>query len=399
LVVTQVALSLVLLVGAGLFLRTLRNLKAMDMGFKRENVVQFDIDFVQRIDSKQRAALYPELLLRLEALPGVQTASLYGFGLLSGNGWSDRVLAEGYVPTPGEELTCQGMWVGPKFFETLGIKILLGRDFTQQDGAAGVTNVALPQVAVINEAMARRYFGDAMPLGRRFYFPGRVERKSQTGNAVPTFEIVGVVKDAKYSSLRRESPPTFYAPPAQDTDQEMTVVVKFRGDPRASATPVVFQRIVGEVFAGARVLDVRTLDEVVNASVHQERVVAQLGGFFSVFALALACLGLYGLLSFAVVQRTREIGVRVALGAQRREVLSLVVGKGLKLALIGSALGLAGALAATRLVSNLLYGVTPTDPTTFAGVALVLVAVAVLASWIPARRAARVDPMVALRYE
>jgi len=160
-----------------------------------------------------------------------------------------------------------------------------------------------------------------------------------------------VVKDAKYSSLRRESPPTFYAPLAQDTAQEMTVVVKFRGDSRASATPVVFQRIVGEVFAGARVLDVRTLDEVVNASVHQERVVAQLDGFFSVFALALACLGLYGLLSFAVVQRTREIGVRVALGAQRREVLSLVVGKGLKLALIGSALGLAGALAATGLTA------------------------------------------------
>jgi len=400
LVVTQVALSLVLLVGAGLFIRTLRNLQGSDMGFNRENVVQFDIDFVNRMDSKQRTALYQELLLRLEALPGVQAASLYGFGLLSGNGWSDRVLAEGYVATPDEDLTCQGMWVGPKFFETLGIKILSGRDFTQQDArSAGITNGVAPRVAVINEAMARRYFGDAIPLGRRFYFPDRPERKSQTWNAGVTFEIVGVAKDAKYHSLRRESPPTFYAPFSHDTAQGMTVVVKVRGGSRSSATAVVFQRIVGEVFARARDLNVKTMDDVVNASVHQERVIAQLGGFFSIFALALACLGLYGVLSFAVVQRTREIGVRVALGAPRRHVLLLVIRQGVKLALTGAAVGIAGAFAAARLLSSLLFGVTPTDPLTFLGVFLLLVLVAVLASWLPASRATKVDPMEALRYE
>ncbi|MBI3415459.1 MAG: ABC transporter permease [Verrucomicrobia bacterium] len=400
LVVTQVALSLALLAGAGLFVRTLRNLKGMDMGFNRKNVVQFDIDFVQRIDSKQRTALYQELLLRLEALPGVHAASLYGFGLLSGNGWSDRVLAEGYVATPGEDLSCQGMWVGPKFFETLGMKILSGRDFTQQDKrAADITNGAAPRVAVINEAMARRYFGDAMPLGRRFYFPDRAERKSQTWNAGVTFEIVGVVKDAKYHSLRQESPPTFYAPLSQDTAQGMTVAVRVKDHSRASAIVVVFQRIVGEVFAGARVLNVKTMDEVVDASVHQERVVAQLGGFLSIFALVLACLGLYGVLSFAVVQRTREIGVRVALGAQQRNILSLVVGQGVKLAFAGAAVGIAGALAATRLLSSLLFGVSPTDPLTFLGVSLLLLLVAILASWLPARRAAKVDPMEALRCE
>jgi predicted permease len=391
LVVTQVALSLVLLVGAGLFIRTLRNLKGVDMGFNRENVVQFDIDFVQRIEPKQRTALYKELLSRLEALPGVRAASLYGFGLLSGNGWSDRVLAEGYVATAGEDLTCQGMWVGPKFFETLGIKILSGRDFTQQDDrAAGVTNVTTPQVAVINEAMARRYFGDVIPLGKRFYFSHQPERK---------FEIVGVVKDAKYKSLRQESPPTLYLPFFQDAGQGMTVAVRSRGDLGAIGTMANIQNVVGEVFAAARVHSVKTMDDVVNASVHQERVVAQLGGFFSIFALVLACLGLYGVLSFAVVQRTRELGVRVALGAQKSNILSLVVGQGVKLALIGAAVGIAGAFAATRLLSNLLFGVTPTDPTTFAGVFLLLLLVAVLASWLPARRATKVDPMEALRHE
>jgi putative ABC transport system permease protein len=310
---------------------------------------------------------------------------------LSGNGWSDRVLTEGYVATPGEDLTCKGMWVGPRFFETFGIKMLSGRDLTlQDDRAAGVTNVTTPQVAVINEAMARRYFGDAIPLGRRFYFPGRPERK---------FEIVGLVKDAKYDSLRRESPPTFYVPFFQDSGQGMTVAVRGRGELRGTGTIAILQNVVSEVFAAARVRSVKMMDDVVNASVHQERVVAQLGGFFSVFALMLACLGLYGVLSFAVVQRTRELGVRVALGAQRREVFSLVIGKGLKLVLVGSVIGVVGALAVTRLVSNLLYGVTATDPVTFAAVSLLLVLVALIASWLPARRATKVDPMEALRYE
>jgi predicted permease len=392
LVVTQVALSLVLLLGAGLFIRTLRNLKGMDMGFNRRNVVQFDIDFVNRIDLKQRTAFYKELLSRLEALPGVQAASLYGFGLLSGNGWSDRVLAEGYAATPGEDLTCQGMWVGPKFFETLGIRILSGRDFTQQDDrAASVTNAAALQPAVINEAMARRYFGAEIPLGRRVYFANRPERK---------FEIIGVVKDAKYyDSLRRQSPPTLYLPFFEDSGQGLTVAVRGRDDLAGIGTVAVFQRVLDQVVVGARVLNLKTMDDVVNKSVHQERVIAQFGGFFSLTAMFLACLGLYGTLSFTVAQRTREIGVRVALGAERLDVLSLVVGKGLKLAVIGSAIGLVCALATTRLVSRLLYGVSPVDPVTFASMPLLLVVVAMLASWIPARRAAKVDPMEALRYE
>ena len=235
--------------------------------------------------------------------------------------------------------------------------------------------------------MARRYFGEANPLGRRVYFAGMPDKR---------FEVVGVVPDAKYRSLRAPAPPTIYLPFFRE-DPGATFALRISADPRATVASL--RSVVREVNRTVRVRDVRTMNDVVNDTTRQERLVAQLGGVFGVFALALACLGLYGVLSFAVVQRTREIGVRVALGAQRRDVLSLVVGQGLKLALIGSVAGLAGALAATRLVSNLLYGVTPTDAVTFTGVALLLVVVAVLASWVPARRAAKVDPMEALRCE
>jgi predicted permease len=388
LVVAQMGLSLMLLVGAGLFVQTLRKLKGMEMGFNRSNVVQFEIDFVQGVESNRRSVLYKEVLAELEGLPGVQTASLYGFGLLSGNGWSDRVVAEGHVATPGEELTCQGTLVGPRFLETLGMRMLSGRDFTAQDGlAAGLTNAPLP--AVINQTMARRYFGEADPVGRRFYFPEQPQRK---------FEIIGVVKDAKYGSLRQDSPPTFYAPSSLNPYQPMTIVVRTR-DARTHLTLPTAQQVVRRVFAAARVEGFKKLDDVVDAAVRQERVVAQLGSFFSLLSLGLACLGLYGVLSFAVVQRTREIGVRVALGAQQADVLSLIVGKGLKLAFLGATIGMAGAVALTRLISNLLYGVTPTDPTTLVSVVGLLVSVAFLACWMPARSAARVNPIEALRQE
>jgi predicted permease len=387
LVIAQVGLSVLLLVGAGLFVRTLRHLKGLDAGFNRENVVLFDINFTESFDAARLSAFQQALLARLEALPGVQTASLFNFGFLSGNFWTDRVLPEGYQAKDGEDLECSGTRVGPRFFETFGMSLLSGRDFGAPDmRPAGTTNAA-PKTAVINQAMVRRYFGDASPLGRRFYFTHQPEQK---------FEIIGIVPDAKYRSLRAQAPPMIYLPFFRE-DSGATFALRTSANPRA--TMATLSGIVREADRAARVRDVRTMNDVVNRTMHQERLIAQLGGFFSVFALGLACLGLYGVLSFAVVQRRREIGVRVALGAQRRDVLSLVVGKGLKLALIGSLVGLASALAATRLVSSLLYGVTPADPVTFAGVALLLVLVAMLASWLPARRAAQVDPMEALRHE
>ena len=389
LVVAQVGLSLVLLVGAGLFVRTLRHLKGLDAGFNRENVILFNIDFADRPEAARWTTFYRELLARLEALPGVRAASLFNFGFLSGNSWTDRVLAEGYQAEPGENLECAGALVGPRFFETFGMTFLSGREFGPQDQSPLASTNAAPRTAVVNQAMAYRYFGGANPLGKRFYFAHQPEKK---------FEIVGVVPDAKYRSLREVTPPTCYLPFFQE-DRDSWATFALRTSADARATMANLASAVGELDRTVRVRDVRTMNDVVNGALRQERVIAQLGGCFSLFALALACLGLYGVLSFAVVQRTREIGVRVALGAQRREVLALVIGKGLKLALVGSLIGLAGALAATRLLSSLLYGVTPTDPVTFAGVALLFIGVALVACYVPARRAIRVDPMVALRCE
>src|SRR5437879_11689357 len=282
------------------------------------------------------------------------------------------------------------MSVARRYFETMGTPLLNGRDFSPQDerlDASTATNA--PGVAIINESMARKYFGNASALGRRFSLFGSADRK---------FEIVGVVKDAKYSSLGEPAPPTFYLCGFGEVrDWDMIFAVRTTGKPVAVIDGL--RRGVRETDPTLQLRDMRTMEDVVDASLRRERIIANLGGFFSLTALALACLGLYGILSFTVTQRTREIGVRIALGAQRLDVFSLVVGKGLKLALIGSVIGLAGALAATRLVSSLLYGVKPSDPVTFVSVSLLLVVVAALASWLPAQKAAKVDPMEALRYE
>ncbi|HEV2666589.1 MAG TPA: ABC transporter permease, partial [Blastocatellia bacterium] len=390
LVVAQVALSLVLLVGAGLFARTLAKLKATDAGFNRENVVVFDLDFTQRLDTTRRATLYKELLTRLETQPDIRAASMSSFFLLGQCCSFQSVSAEGYAPSPGENLYCDEFRISPRFFETIGTPLLSGRDFGPQDERpSDSSNANASRTAVINQAMARRYFGDANPLGRRFYVTAHPEQK---------FEIVGVVKDIRYRSLRKPSQPAYYIPFFQNPgNMGMTFALRTTNDSEALAAPL--RQIVREVDPTVQTRDVRSLNDVVNTALRQERVLTQLCGFFSLFALSLACLGLYGVLSFSVVQRTREIGVRIALGAQRKDVLALVVRQGLKLAMLGLALGLSAALAVTRYVSSLLYGVTATDPVAFIGVAVLLAGVALISCYIPARRATKVDPIVALRTE
>jgi len=389
LVVAQVAVSLVLLVGAGLFMRTLQNLKGLDMGFSRENVVLFQTGFSQRVDKSRRVATYRELLRRLEETPGVLAASMSRVIPLTENTWGQQLEIEGYTPGPQEVVRCSGMSVARRYFETMGTPLLRGRDFGAQDERQNLSTVTnAPGVAIINESMARRYFGNGSALGRRFSF---------FGNAGRQFEIVGVVKDAKYRSLREPAPPTFYVYAFDEVrDWDMTFGVRCA---QPAAVIGGLRNAVRETDSTLQMRGIITMDDVVNRSLRRERIVASLGGFFSLTALVLACLGVYGTISFMVAQRTREIGLRVALGAQPRDLLSLFVGSGLRLAVIGSVIGLAGALVVARLVSRLLYGVSPIDPATFFGMTLLLIFVATLASWLPARRAARIDPMVALRYE
>jgi predicted permease len=391
LVVAQVALSVVLLVGAGLLVRTLVKLNSTDAGFDRENVVVFDLDFTHRVDEARRAALYQELSARLETLPGVSAASMSSTFPLSGNTERHMIRVEGYTDHIIEGPNCDEIMISPGFFETTGTPLLGGRGIGRQDAiTAGSSTAGAPLPAVINQVMARRFFGQAQPLGRRFYCKYEPKMK---------FEVVGVVKDVRYQELREPAFPAYYIPFFQDQKHNMEMTFALRTTVDAGALIPGLRRIAQSVDPMIQLRDVRSLNEMVNISLQQERALAQLSSFFSVFALALACLGLYGVLSISVVQRTREIGVRIALGAQRKDVLILVIGRGLKLVLIGLALGLVAAWAVTRYVASLLYGVTATDPGALIGVTFLVLVAGSLACWIPARRATKADPMLALRAE
>src|SRR5262245_12328151 len=331
LVVAQVAFSLVLLIGAGLFVRALQKLNATDMGFNRENVIVFNLeDFTQDL-RQRRLPLFKELAARLETLPGVRAAGVTSEFVLARNRPADRISVEGYEARPDEDLACYEFYISPRFFEAMGTPILSGRGFEPLDERVPQTPISgahlfadTPLPAVINQAMARRYFGDANPLGRRFYSVIEPQQK---------YEIVGVVKDVRLKSLREGAPPTYYLPYIFDPGHDATFALRTMSAPGAIAASL--RQVAQEVDPTIRPRDVRSLNDVVNTSLHQERVLAQLGGFLSVFALALACLGLYAVLSFSVAQRTREIGVRMALGAQRKALLILVVSQGMKLTSAG----------------------------------------------------------------
>jgi predicted permease len=396
LVVTQVAMSLTLLVGAGLFIRTLGKLRDVDLGFQREHVLVFSVD-PQLIGygREQIGGLYKQMLERIDAVPGVTSVSLSRQGLLSGSGTQGSIVVPGFTPPPQEnQLTRSGdradldvpflSQVGPNFFRTLGMTIVRGRDFTAYD------NETAPKVAVVNEAFARYYFGSADPIGRRF------DRGQENGGEV---EIAGVVKDAKADSIKEQTPRTYYVPFLQDASswRETTFQVRTANDPLAAVAAI--RRAVQSLEPNLPVFRVKTLEEQVDETLGQERLVATLASLFGVLALLLAGAGLYGVLSYSVSRRTRELGIRMALGAKRSDVLSLVLRQGMTVALTGIFVGLAAAFALTRFVSSLLFGVSTTDFMTFAGVASGLVVVGLFACYIPARRATKVDPVIALRAE
>jgi predicted permease len=386
LLAVQVAISLVLLVGAGLFLRTLTNLRHVDIGFNPQNLLLFRVNpQLNRYDEKRTLALYREMLDRLNAVPGVSAVALSAPALLSGsvNSTGIFVHGRGYAPDVRDrDNSINRLVVSPNFFDVMGIPILSGRGFGDRDSDTA------PKVVMINQAAAKKYFANENPVGQRF------------GSSLETagqLEVVGIVRDVKYDSVRDAAPPTMFVPYTQTRVGNAAFEVRTRSAPAAVTGAV--REAVRQIDQNLPVMDVSTQIEQVEMRFQQEKFFAQAYTLFGIVALLLASLGLFGLMSYNVARRTNEIGIRMALGAQRGDVLRLVMRESMLLVVVGVAAGLALALFAGRFVATLLYGVPPTDVLALALAILVMLVVSAVAGYIPARRASRVDPMVALHYE
>ena len=379
LVVAQVALSLIVLAGAGLVVRSLANLKAIDPGFDTQNVLQFGVNptLTGYYKSEQVEPLYRELQSRLSGLPGVISVSYSSDTLLDGGLWTEDVKIERRIDKSTVET--QMLAVGPEFFSTMRIPVMTGRTLTHEDSQSK------REIAVVNRAFVKKFLDNRAPLG--LHFGGEDPKSAQ-------YEIVGVVGDTKYAGLRDEIAPTAFIP-LKEGDAHFAL--KTAINPQTLLPGV--RKVVSDLDSNLPLFDVRTQTERIERLLFNERLLARLATLFGLLALVLACIGLYGLLSYEVARRTREIGIRAALGAQNRDVLRLVGRQGLVLVALGIAFGIVAAMGVTRSLGSLLYGVQPSDPITFFGVCALLTVVGLAACYIPARRAARVDPMVALRYE
>ncbi|MGC2326178.1 MAG: ABC transporter permease [Candidatus Sulfotelmatobacter sp.] len=387
LIVTEMAVAMVLLVGAGLLLRSLLGLGRVDPGFAKEHVITFGLDLPSRYGHPQSIAFYRNLLEQIRATPGVHSASA-AFPLpLSAGDVKTSFEIEGRPMKKSEYPVTTLHIIDREYFRTLGIPLLSGREFTLQDDAAGAT-----PAAIISERLAKQVFPGQDPVGRRIK-PGI----SSGDSGEPMRVVVGVVGDVKAEGLAADSIPESYVPYAQLPFAPMSVVV--RSDIAPGNIVPTLTKEVQSLDAALPLLHVKTLDEYVDDSVAGTRFETFLLGTFGVLAFVLTAVGLYGVISYTVVQRTREMGIRLALGANRNAILGMVVKNGALLACAGALIGLAAAFMLTRLMASLLFGVGPTDPLTFLCVPIALIAVAILASYVPARRAAKVDPMVALRYE
>ena len=383
LVVAQVALSLLLLVGAGLFARSLYNLRSLDPGFEARQLVSLSVQpDLNGYSPEGSRDLFQRLRERFAALPGVALASMATIPIMTDSRMIMTVAVEGYAKKEEEDTNLFGNRVGPGYFQTMGIRLLSGREFDERDVFGA------PKVAIINETTARYFFGKESPLGRRFGI----------GDGARDLEIVGVVKDGKSYSLRDQPERFFFLPALQDdSPSEMAFYVRAAGGVETLSGRL--RAAVREVDAALPVFALRTVEAQVDQSLFFERMIAALSAAFGFLATLLAALGLYGVMSYTVVRRTREIGIRMALGAERSRVLWLVLREVAVMATLGVALGLPAAIGLGRLVSSQLYGLSPMDPATLALAPAVLGSVALLAGYLPARRATRVDPMTALRYE
>ena len=388
LVVVQLALSLVLLIGAGLVLNSLKQLQTMNPGFNPNNSLTLSMDVgLQGYDKARAQQFYTQLVSRVASLPGVQSAALTTFVPLSLNYSSNNVFVEGQPSERGANTpTAMVANVGPRYFETMGTSLRYGREFTSEDKKDS------EQTAIVNETFVRRMFPQLQSasevVGKRISFDG------STG---PWVRIVGVAGDGKYFNIAEEPRSFVWVPVTQNFWTGMTLVVRTHGAPEA-AIPAV-RNEVRSLDPNLPLFDVKTMNEHMKLSLFPARVAATVLAVFGFVALALAVIGIYGVTSYSVSQRTREIGIRMALGAERKDVLKLILVNGIKLAFIGVVIGLIGAVALTRVLTSILFGITPAYALTFGLVSVGLTLVAMIACYIPARRASRTDPLVALRYE
>ena len=387
-VVLQVGLSMVLLTGAGLFARSLVKLQNEDLGFDRTNLLLVGMDpRLAGYKPTELAPLYHQVIERLGTIPQVKSVSMATYAPMSGTRRSSSIQIPGYTPEPGEDLSVEDILTGPKYAETLGVPVLRGREIDIRD------TTSAPRVAVVNATFAERFFKGQNPIGRSFTFD------DETDDGAP-LEIIGVVGDIKSGDVREKTEPAVYRPILQIQDQaaySVTLHLRTAGDPTPLGSQV--RQMLNQVSDKMPVYGVTSMDEQLRQNVSQERLIAQLVSFFGALALILACIGLYGVMAQGVARRTNEIGIRMALGARGGNIAWMVLRETLLLVLAGLVIGVPAALLGARLVSTQLFGMSATDPLTLIGAAVVLTTVALLAGYIPARRATKINPLIALRYE
>ena len=383
LVAVQIALSMLLLVGAGLFIRTLTNLNGNRLGFQPENIVLFEIQAPgTRYPAPKDLALYRKIEERLASAPGIRSVSLSKNPLVAGNVSNDDFVPDGLPPKLNGPAYVDDNVVGQNFFATMGIPILAGRSFDSTDTETS------PLVAIVNQRLVKEYFPNINPVGRTF-----ISNKKR-------IEIIGVSGDTRYATLRDDPPATFYTLYRQQSKSEPSMTFEVSSPIEQSAALVPMLRsAVASVDEDLPLLDIRTQNAQISDRTRQERIFASLTSGFGLLALILACIGIYGIMAYSVSRRTNEIGIRMALGAEREQVLRMVLGESTWIAVIGVAAGTCSALALVRLIASMLYELKPYDPLTFTASAALLLLVGLAASWIPARRAASLDPMRALRHE